>query len=182
MLWRLHLRGVDVGDRWSAVADAWEPMADDGYYAFNDMHAMMAFIGAGCDQAASRLMAVLNRRASGTGSNAAMTRDVGLPVCAALRAFADGHHDLAIDLLLPVRAVSHRFGGSNAQRDVITLTLIEAALRGDRAKLARALTAERTDFKPSSPFNWTLAARALDGAGDAAAAERARLRSARLSA
>jgi hypothetical protein len=182
MLWRLHLRGVDVGDRWTAAADAWEPMADDGYYAFNDMHAMMAFIGAGRDQATGRLMAVLNRRASGTGSNAAMTREVGLPVCAAMRAFADGHYDLAIDLLLPVRAVSHRFGGSNAQRDVITLTLIEAALRGGRPKLARALTAERTDFKPSSPFNWTLAARALDGAGDGVAAERARLRSARLSA
>ena len=25
MLWRMHLRGVDVGDRWQAVADAWEP-------------------------------------------------------------------------------------------------------------------------------------------------------------
>ena len=157
-------------------------MAEDGYYAFNDMHAMMAFVGDGRDHAVRRLLEVLNRRAAGTGSNAAMTREVGLPVCAAIRAFADGFHDLAIDLLLPVRAISHRFGGSNAQRDVITLTLIEAALRGDRANLARALTAERTDFKPSSPFNWALAARALDGAGDAMAAERARQRSARLSA
>jgi hypothetical protein len=146
------------------------------------MHAMMAFIGDGRDHAVRRLLDVLNRRAAGTGSNAAMTREVGLPVCAAIRAFAHGFHDLAIDLLLPVRAISHRFGGSNAQRDVITLTLIEAALRGNRANLARALTAERTDFKPSSPFNWTLAARALAGAGDAMAAERARQRSARLSA
>jgi hypothetical protein len=182
MLWRLHLRGVDVGDRWRAVADAWELMAEDGYYAFNDMHAMMAFVGDGRNHAVRRLLEVLNRRAAGTGSNAAMTREVGLPVCAAIRAFADGFHGPAIDLLLPVRAVSHRFGGSNAQRDVITLTLIEAALRGDRANLARALTAERTDLKPSSPFNWALAARALDGAGDAMAAERARQRSARLSA
>jgi hypothetical protein len=182
MLWRLHLRVADVGDRWGTVADRWEPMADDGYYAFNDMHAMMAFAAGGRDHAARRLMAVLNRRASAPGSNAVMTRQVGLPVCAAIQAFADGDHDLAVDLLLPVRAISHRFGGSNAQRDVITLTLIEAALRGGQAKLARALTAERTDFKPSSPFNWTLAARALDGVGDASAAERARQRSARLSA
>jgi hypothetical protein len=182
MLWRLHLRGIDVGDRWRAVADAWEPMGEDGYYVFNDMHAMMAFIGDGRDHAARRLLGVLNRRASGADSNAVMTREVGLPVCAAIRAFSDGFHDLAIDLLLPVRSIAHRFGGSNAQRDVITLTLIEAALRGNRASLARALTAERTDFKPSSPFNWSLAARALDGAGDAVAAERARQRSVRLSA
>ena len=182
MLWRLHLRGIDVGDRWDAVADAWEPMAEDGYYAFNDMHAMMAFAGAGRDHAARRLLVVLNRRAAGTGSNAAMTREVGLKACAAIRAFAEGFHDIAIDLLTQARAVSHRFGGSNAQRDVITLTLIEAALRGGRAKLARALTAERTDLKPSSPFNWALAARAHAGAGDEAAAGRARQRMARLQA
>jgi len=180
MLWRLHLRGVGTGDRWRTVADAWEPMCEDGYYAFNDMHAMMAFVGGGRDHAARRLLEMLNRRASGTGSNAAMTREVGLPVCAAIRAFADGFHDLAIDLLLPVRSIAHRFGGSNAQRDIITLTLIEAALRGDRANLARALTAERTDLKPSSPFNWALAARALEGAGDTTAAECARRRLARL--
>ena len=39
MLWRLHLRGIDVGERWEAVADAWEPIADAGNYAFNDAHA-----------------------------------------------------------------------------------------------------------------------------------------------
>ncbi len=47
LLWRLFLRGIDVGDRWNAVADSWEPMAAAGYYAFNDAHAMMAFAGAG---------------------------------------------------------------------------------------------------------------------------------------
>jgi len=57
-----------------------------------------------------------------------------------------------------------------------------SVLRGNQANLARALTAERTDFKPTSPFNWALAARALDGAGDAMAAERARQRLTRLSA
>ena len=65
MLWRLHLRGIDVGERWRAVADGWEPMAEDGYYAFNDMHAMMAFVGDGRDQAAADCLPVLNRRASG---------------------------------------------------------------------------------------------------------------------
>jgi hypothetical protein len=47
MLWRLYLRGVDVGDRWQAVADGWAPIAAAGSYAFNDVHAVMAFIGAG---------------------------------------------------------------------------------------------------------------------------------------
>src|SRR5262245_31118174 len=43
LLWRLQLRGVDVGERWQALADAWAPVAGAGNYAFNDVHAMMAF-------------------------------------------------------------------------------------------------------------------------------------------
>ena len=35
----------------------------------------------------------------------------------------------AAQLIRPVRSIAHRFGGSHAQRDVIDLTLIEAALR-----------------------------------------------------
>ena len=47
LLWRLMLRHVDVGPRWQAVADAWEPLIEDTYYAFNDMHAAMAMVGSG---------------------------------------------------------------------------------------------------------------------------------------
>jgi hypothetical protein len=32
LLWRLHLKGVALGDRWQAVADAWEPVASAGNY------------------------------------------------------------------------------------------------------------------------------------------------------
>src|SRR5690606_31925764 len=47
MLWRLALRGIDVGTRWQPLADRWAPLASAGNYAFNDLHAMMAFVGAG---------------------------------------------------------------------------------------------------------------------------------------
>jgi hypothetical protein len=153
MLWRLHLRGADVGGRWNELADAWEPSIEGGWYAFNDAHAMMSFIGAGRDRAADALIAALERRASATGTNAEMTRDVGLPACRAIRAFGRGDYATAIDLLEPLRLVAHRFGGSHAQRDVLSLTLVEAALRAGRGRLARALAAERTNLKPSSPFN-----------------------------
>jgi hypothetical protein len=96
------------------------------------MHAMMAFIGDGRDHAARRLLGVLNRRASGADSNAVMTREVGLPVCAAVRAFGAGDYGTAADLLLPLPAKAHVFGGSNAQRDIIALTLAEAMRRSGR--------------------------------------------------
>src|SRR5690606_14103564 len=44
LLWRLHLAGVDAGNRWDALAANWESHADAANYAFNDAHAMMAFV------------------------------------------------------------------------------------------------------------------------------------------
>lgn len=162
MLWRLHLRGVDVGDRWRDVADSWERAAADGYYAFNDAHAMMAFVGDGRDDAAERALAAQEAAAQrGRGTGAMMAREVGVPVCRALLAFGRGDYRTAADLLYAVRTRAHRFGGSHAQRDLIDLTLVEAAIRGGNAPLAQALVAERTDLKPSSPANRTLTARAV---------------------
>ena len=38
--------GCDPGDRWRELADAWAPRSDDGFCSFNDVHAMLAFVGA----------------------------------------------------------------------------------------------------------------------------------------
>ena len=57
LLWRLHLRGIDVGERWQTVADGFAPTAGAGNYAFNDLHAMMAFIGAGRRDLAEQVLA-----------------------------------------------------------------------------------------------------------------------------
>jgi tetratricopeptide (TPR) repeat protein len=174
MLWRLQLRGVDVGARWQALADAWTPLAEQAYYAFNDVHAVMAFVGAGRFEAAAQVAVALDRRANAADTNAMMSRDVGLPLAKGLIAFATGCYSECIDRLLAVRAIANRFGGSHAQRDVIHLTLVEAALRAGNARLARALAAERTQLKPTSPFNWHITARALDAAGDNDGALKAR--------
>lgn len=170
MLWRLSLRGVDVGSRWTALAQAWEPQAEQGHYAFNDAHAVMAFVSAQRFDLAQRTIATLESRAAGTDTNAMMSREVGLPLALALVAFARGDYAGTIGLLQPLRTVAHRFGGSHAQRDLLSLTLLEAALRSGQTSLARALASERTQLKPTSPFNWQLTARALGQAGDNAGA------------
>ena len=174
LLWRLRLEGVDVGRRADALAQNWAARLDveRGFYAFNDMHAMMAFAMAGWDRESTRLVADLQWAAmNGTGSNAAMARDVGLPVARAIRAFGLQRYDDAIDLLAPVRDVAARFGGSHAQRDVLTLTLIEAAIRSDRMTLARHYLAERTVSRPGNEWGLRLQARTLgrSPAGEGAA-------------
>ena len=176
LLWRLRLRGIDVGSRWEELADTYVPLVEDGYYAFNDMHAMMAFTSDCRGRSADRLLTTLEKTAGGSDSNAMMTREVGLPVARAIKAFDRGDYGTTVSLLLPVRALAHRFGGSHAQRDVIQQTLVEAALRDGQGPLARALANERTQLKPTSATNWGFAARALTLLGDGPGAERATTR------
>lgn len=160
LLWRLTLNGHNVGDRWKDLADKWEPRIDHGYYTFNDAHAMMAFVGTGRDDAQKRLIASVKRAAEGKGTNAMMSREVGLPAVEGFAAFGRGDYAKAIEFLSPVRGKANRFGGSHAQRDMFSWTLTEAAIRlGDRA-LAEAFVAERLSWKPESPVNRAWAARA----------------------
>lgn len=160
LLWRLHLRGVDLGDRWDALADGWAPIACAGLYAFNDLHAVMALVGAGRRDAALSVLAAQADAMAGGGDNAAFTAEVGHATCRAIVAFGDGDWRRTIELLRHVRGIAARFGGSHAQRDVLDLTLIEAALRAGEANLSRALAAERADRRHESPLARVLVRRA----------------------
>jgi hypothetical protein len=160
LLWRLHLRGVDAGDRWQHVADAWAPVADAGLYAFSDAHAMMAFVGAGRSDLMQRVLDAQEAAMQRPGDNAAFTREVGQPLAKSIKAFGNGDYAEAVRLIRPVRGIAARFGGSHAQRDVFDLTLVEAAFRSGQGELARALSAERIHAKPESPLARLFARRA----------------------
>jgi tetratricopeptide (TPR) repeat protein len=159
LLWRLHLRGADVGDRWGELAQSWQTFGEDGYYAFNDVHGLMAFLATGNDGQVRRVLQSLEAAAKRPDTNGMMSREVGLPMAHALRAFAQGDYDVTIDELQRVRGFASRFGGSHAQRDLLQLTATEAALRAGKRSLARALIAERLAAKPRSEFNRRLVQR-----------------------
>lgn len=152
LLWRLHLRGVDVGERWVELADIYEGVATDAYYPFNDMHAMMAFAATGREAAAGRLIAALQRKAGDASSSARLIRDTGLPVVLALQAFGQEGYEEAAEQLLELRKHAQAFGGSHAQRDVLTLTLLEAARRGGMGTMLRGLLHERLAERGQSPW------------------------------
>jgi hypothetical protein len=152
LLWRLALRGVDVGERWQSLAERWAPHAASGNYAFNDLHAMMAFASAGRSELVAQLRETQRAALAGDGDNRAFTAEVGEPATRAVQAFVAGEHATALALLRPIRSSAHRFGGSHAQRDLLDLTLIEAALRSGDRPLAAALAAERAATRPASPL------------------------------
>ena len=126
LLWRVHLRGVDTGTRWSELSAAWAPHIDDGFCSFSDLHAMLAFVGAHDWTRAQRLEHALVRGQAKPTRYGETTQQLGLPACRGLLAFGQGNHPMAIALLASLPGQVHRLGGSHAQRDVLHLTLLQA--------------------------------------------------------
>ncbi|MDP9464908.1 MAG: tetratricopeptide repeat protein [Actinomycetota bacterium] len=180
LLWRLMLDGVDTGGRFATLAEAWGRKATgDPWYAFNDLHAVMAFAGADRPDDIRTLIQGRERwLEAAEGTNARMTAEIGLPACRAVLAFIEERHHDVIAELFPIRRILNHFGGSHAQRDALQRTLLESALRSGRYELARALTSERLGVRESSVYSWSQRARALRGLGDNAAAATAEQRAA----
>ncbi len=171
LLWRLHLLGTDVSSRCAELVAGWGEM-EPGYYAFNDVHWVLALLGAGDVARAEAWLARCAQRAMAADergrSNHPLAREVGVPLLRALLALAKGDADAAAQALYSVRGNAQRLGGSHAQRDVIDQTLLAAACTGNAKALGRALLNERLLAKPATPLtrHWMarsgLAGRAFD--------------------
>ena len=157
LLWRMHLMGVDVGARFVELLRDWQPADEDaGHYAFNDLHVLIALLGAGelvraeswVARCAARAMSPEDARRS----NHATARELGLPLMRGLLAFAHGDADNAVATLHSARAHAQRLGGSHAQRDLIDQTLLAASARASHRHVGRALLNERRLAKPMTPL------------------------------
>jgi tetratricopeptide (TPR) repeat protein len=155
LLWRLALCGVDVGSRWTELANSWSARISDGYCTFNDLHAMMAFVGGQHWRFAKELLSELTARQRLDTRHGEMTRLVGLPASRALLAFGQGDFAAAARLLGSLPAIAHRLGGSQAQRDIIQLTLLEAVRRA--AQQARRAASARNGVLQGTPESATCA-------------------------
>jgi tetratricopeptide (TPR) repeat protein len=168
LLWRLLLDGHDTGERFDALAGAWESrLTPASWYVFNDLHGVMALVGAGRLADAERHVADLTEYVQRDGgTNVMMTSKIGLPACRAVLRYGQGRYDDVVDELAPIRRTFQVFGGSHAQRDALMRTLLESALRAGKDDLASALIAERLSLRPSSVYGWTQQARLREALGD----------------
>jgi tetratricopeptide (TPR) repeat protein len=184
LCWRLFLEGHNVKERFIKHAELWESRLEPAFYAFNDMHMAMAFVGAGFEREAEMFIASRERwvqsHSDETVSNVQMTRDIGLPICKAVLAFGRGQYVEVVNHLYPVRHRLHEFGGSHAQRDVVLMTLIEAALRGNDRR-AKDILNERFEVKARSPYNWLKQAALLEQLGEQLKSATAKEKAAQLS-
>ena len=83
----------------------------------------MAEVRVGNHRAFERRLAAMRETASGATEQAAIYRDIGLPIVQGLAAFQRGDYAQTVEHLLPARFDLWKMGGSRAQRDVIDWTL-----------------------------------------------------------
>ena len=150
LLWRLRLEGVDVGNRFEHVADIWAGKLEQeaGYYAFNDAHAMMSFAATGRADEIARLRRSMRAAVKGNAFNAAMTRDVGMPLVDGLEAYARNRHAQSIAAIEPVRDPPICLGQSRAAR-FADATLIDASIRMGDTRRARHSSPSGQVHKPT---------------------------------
>ena len=148
LLWRLSLFAHDLEDRIQPLAADMESVLNDPIYIFNDWHAVMVFGLAGAQDLNERVLTSNRRRALGT--NRLVARQVGLTLLEGFSSFSAGRYERAFDLLTEARPFANAVGGSNAQRDIVELTLIAAAARMGDSTTARSLARHRVSKRPSS--------------------------------
>ena len=134
LLARLELAGVDVGERWDAVAKVVSEQAGGSVMAFVDAHYSLA------------LGSVPPLEDHGT--TARVHAAVGRAVCEGVVAWRGMDHARAAQWLAPVRKDLWKLGGSHAQRDVFTLILLDSALKSGDKGLAKAVLSDRAVLKP----------------------------------
>ncbi len=123
MLWRLELVGVVVADRWSALADRWTTIAERHTCGFIDLHASLVFLRQSAHRGATPFFEGLeaSHRAP-VSENGHTFSEVVRPLLAAMRSHVEGDHATAATRFDNLAHDTHRIGGSNTQRDLITLT------------------------------------------------------------
>ncbi|WAR07478.1 TTC38-like protein [Mya arenaria] len=138
LLLRLNMEGVRLEGRWNDCYEVIRPHVDDHVLTFNDNHILLACLGANKIETVKRMMTSIKESVvKCTGDLANITKEVGLPICEAFVAYNDGDYAKAVDLMYPIRYQVWKIGGSNAQRDIYNIFLINAALKSNKQKHRR---------------------------------------------
>jgi hypothetical protein len=158
LLARLELAGVDVGARWSELAEFLKVRANDVVQPFLTMQYLYGLARAGRPEAESLLDAVRRVAATAPDATRATWAEVALPACEGLGAHARGDYAVVRTKLGPALARMLEVGGSHAQRDLFEQIYLDAVLRGGDLTFAQQLLERRRAYEPDGvPLNLALA-------------------------
>ncbi len=148
-LWRLELRGIDVGKRWEPVSRKILERGFEHIQPFHDMHYLYGLLRDGHRDHANRFIGSMEQHALAQhGQLKQIWRDRALPLASGLKAFSEGRWDDAERRISSVLPFLPEIGGSHAQRDIFALTCLEAMIRNGSRAAAVAMARKRHDDRP----------------------------------
>jgi predicted Zn-dependent protease len=158
LLARLELAGVEVGDRWSDLADHLAVRADDVVQPFLTLQYLYGLARAGRPQAETLLAAVRQAALTAPDFVRETWREVALPAAEGLVAHTRGDYPAALRGLRAALPRLAEIGGSHAQRDLFEQLILDALIRADRLSEAQQTLELRRGFDPDGvPLNRALA-------------------------
>jgi tetratricopeptide (TPR) repeat protein len=159
LLARLEIAGVDVGSRWRDVGDHLAARAQDTIQPFLSLQYLYGLARAARPEAKTLLESVRDHAERAPPFTRTVWREVALPGCEGLYAYAHGDFERAwhhLSVAVPRMAEA---GGSHAQRDLFEQLLLDTALKSGRLRVAQQMLEQRRGADPHGvPVNAALAA------------------------
>ena len=173
LLARAEMAGIDVGDRWTEVAERIAARGVDVEQPFLALQYLYALIRAGRAEAPAVLAAIRRRAVAPPNFARVAWADAALPAADGIAAYLAGAHPAAVRELGAALPHMATIGGSHAQRDLFEQIWLAALIADGRWTDAQQALERRRGFDPDGvPVNLALARtyRALDLPSQAAEA------------
>lgn len=121
LLLRLELRGVEVGDRWSAISRYLFSRIHEHALPFQDLHYIYAFAKAECFEQATEMLRSMQAHTQTIRPDLQQAwREIAVPAAIGMIAYAKRDWSTTIDQLQPILSRLWTIGGSHAQRNLFT--------------------------------------------------------------
>jgi tetratricopeptide (TPR) repeat protein len=161
LLWRMEIRGIDVGGRWQDLADHVQGRTGEHVQPFLDLHYLYALARAGRDDKVDEMLASIAAHAVNAPEVARTAwHEVAVPAARGLTAYARGDYEAAYADLTAATPRLQEIGGSHAQRDLFVQTWLDTLLRTSRGGEAVEIFETRAKARPAVPYGFDLLERA----------------------
>ncbi len=158
LLARLEIAGIDVGPRWQDLAVHLVARAHDTVLPFLTLQYLYGLARAGRPEAGTLLESVRQYAKTAPSFTREAWRDVALPGCEGLYAYARGDYTTAWRHLVSSVPRMAEAGGSHAQRDLFEQILLDTAVKDGRLTAAQQMLELRRMADPNGvPVNAALA-------------------------
>jgi len=142
LLIRLEMMGIDIGSRWTALAEICELRIEDTSNAFSSAHYAAVLAADGRFDKAQLLIDNMRQPLQSGLTVASSYSNAALPAAIAAVAHRKKEYRKVIDTLMPARFRLVQMGGSHAQREVFLLILADALQAEGEQVLLRKLSAD----------------------------------------